>query len=679
TIREADIQNSNPQTTADLLGSKGGVFIQKSQMGGGSPMIRGFSANRVLLVVDGIRMNNAIYRSGNLHNVISLDAQTLQNVEIIFGPGSVIYGSDALGGVMSFNTLNPKLSTTENTESSGKVFTRYSSANFEKTVHGTFNFGSKKWAGLISSTFTDYENLRMGSHGPDDYLRPEYVAQKEFTGADEIVANKNPQIQKFTAYNQFNLLSKLRYRPNDFFDLTFSAHHSQTSDIPRYDRLIAYRNNQLRYGDWYYGPQKWTLFSGQLQYLKKCVFWDKLNVLAGYQFYEESRHSRNFNSPEISRHRENLSAFSLNVDFGKNFNSQNELFYGLETFFNRVNSTGKAENLITGESSPVAPRYPDGSGYKSMAAYFSYKFIPNEKFVFQTGWRYTITGLNGVFENNFYHFPFQEFDMQNSAFNGSLGIVWHPTSDWQINMNVSSGFRSPNIDDVAKVFDSEPGNVIVPNPKLKPEYAQNFELQVIRSYSNKARIELAGFYTRLKDAMVRRNFTLNGHDSIVYNGLPSNVEALVNAESARVFGGSFAFQYLFTNTIRTKNEFSILNGKDSDDYPLRHVPPTFGSSHLIFDNQILFLDVYVEYSGNFDFEELAPPEQDKPHLYAINRQGNPYSPAWWTLNFKSTWKINKKLSTSAGVENIFDRRYRPYSSGIVAPGINAIISMKAIF
>ena len=104
-ISRSTILQNNPQTTADLLQQAGPVFVQKSQLGGGSPMIRGFATNRVLLVVDGVRMNNAIYRSGNLQNVISIDPLALENAEVILGPGSVIYGSDAIGGVMDFHTL----------------------------------------------------------------------------------------------------------------------------------------------------------------------------------------------------------------------------------------------------------------------------------------------------------------------------------------------------------------------------------------------------------------------------------------------------------------------------------------------------------------------------------------------------------------------------------------------
>ncbi len=679
TIQAEDILHDNPQTTADLLGTKGGVFIQKSQMGGGSPMIRGFSANRVLIVVDGIRMNNAIYRSGNLHNVISLDVNNLESAEVIYGPGSVIYGSDALGGVMSFNTLKPKLSTSKDYEHSGKIFSRYSSANFEKTVNGTYNFGSKKWAAVFSSTFTDFDDLRMGSNGPDYYLRPEYVSNEKYTGTDKIVQNTNSQIQKYSGYNQFNLLGKVRFRPNDNFDFLVSAHHSQTGDIPRYDRLIQYSGENLKYANWYYGPQKWTMFSGQFQYVKEHSLFNKVSLLTGYQNYSESRNDRKLNNDLLRQREENLDIFSINLDFDKMFDKRTELFYGFEVNANKVNSAGISENLISGETAKIASRYPDGSWYKSVAGYYSFKYNLNKKFIFQVGSRFTYTHLKGEFDPQFYNFPFDGFDMKNSAFNGNLGIVWHPTKDWQINIHSSTGFRSPNIDDVAKVFDSEPGNVVVPNPDLKPEYARNLELSIIRSYTSKAKIEITGFYTSLKDAMVRRDYMLNGQDSILYDGEMSKVEALVNAESATIYGANFTFEYIITNTLRTQNYLTITKGEDSDGFPVRHVPPTFGSSHLIYETTKLYIDFYVDYSGQLYYDELSPSEQDKPHIYLPDENGNPHSPSWYTLNLKSNYKLTRNITIGGGIENLLDKRYRTYSSGIISPGANFVFSVNAKF
>ena len=675
-IQANEILHYNPQTTADMLGNKGGVFIQKSQMGGGSPMIRGFSANRVLIVVDGIRMNNAIYRSGNLHNIISVDAQSLENTEIIFGPGSVIYGSDALGGVMSFNTLTPKLSTKDDFEASGKVYARFSSGNLEKTFHGTYNFGGKKWAAVFGSTYTDFDDLKMGNSGPEEYLRPEYVLEQPFSGRDEVVVNSNDKIQKYTGYDQFNILGKLRYRPSEQVDIVLSAHHSQTGDIPRYDRLIQYNGEQLNYARWYYGPQKWTLFSGRFQYEKQHVLFDKANILAGYQSYMESRHDRKLNNNWLRNRKENLDIYSFNLDFGKQFDKKSELFYGIEAYYNNVRSAGYSEDLMTGEKKEVASRYPDDSKYGSIAAYYSFKFNVSKKVIFQMGSRFTFTHLEGIFDTDFYDFPFEGFDMNNSAFNGNLGLVWHPTSLWQINFHGSTGFRSPNIDDVAKVFDSEPGNVVVPNPDLKPEYARNLELSILRNLNNKAKIELTGFYTWLKDAMVRRDYDGLGVDSILYDGDLSKVEALVNAESATIYGLSANFEYLFSNQWRTRHDITFTSGKDSDGFPMRHVPPTFGSSHFIYESLKWYIDLYATYGGSFSFDELSSDEQAKPHIYAIDENGNPYSPAWWTLNLKSNFKLNRKVTLSAGIDNILNKRYRPYSSGVTGTGLNFMASVR---
>ncbi|HPI80764.1 MAG TPA: TonB-dependent receptor plug domain-containing protein [Cyclobacteriaceae bacterium] len=149
-ISPNEIALLNPQTAADLLSISGKVYVQKSQQGGGSPMIRGFATNRLLYTVDGVRMNTAIFRGGNIQNVINLDPFATENTEVFFGPGSVIYGSDAIGGVMGFQTLVPQFSLDENPLVTGKVVTRYSSANNEKTGHFDINVGWKKWASVSS-------------------------------------------------------------------------------------------------------------------------------------------------------------------------------------------------------------------------------------------------------------------------------------------------------------------------------------------------------------------------------------------------------------------------------------------------------------------------------------------------------------------------------------------------
>jgi hemoglobin/transferrin/lactoferrin receptor protein len=172
-MTKLEISLQNTQSTADLLAGSGQVFVQKSQSGGGSPVIRGFEANKVLIVVDGIRMNNAVFRGGHLQNVIRLDNSMLERADVVFGPGSLIYGSDALGGVLHFQTLKPKLAFNKKVEVSGGALARFASANQEKTGHFDLNIGTKKFASLTAVTFTDYGDVRQG-------------ASKNFLAADSL-------------------------------------------------------------------------------------------------------------------------------------------------------------------------------------------------------------------------------------------------------------------------------------------------------------------------------------------------------------------------------------------------------------------------------------------------------------------------------------------------------------
>ncbi len=256
-LNSKSIQFSNPQTSADLLGNSGNVYIQKSQLGGGSPMIRGFSTNRLLISVDDVRMNNAIFRGGNLQNVISIDPFSIQNTEVTLGSGSVIYGSDAIGGVMSFYTKKPQLSYKDSLAFNANSTVRYASASNEKTAHIDFNLGLKKWAFLSNISYTDFGDLTMGKHGPTDYLRNEYVITNN--NQDIIVLNNDPLVQKPTGYSQINILEKIKFEPTENLYFNLGFHYSETSDYSRYDRLLRYNGENLRSAEWYYGPQKWFM------------------------------------------------------------------------------------------------------------------------------------------------------------------------------------------------------------------------------------------------------------------------------------------------------------------------------------------------------------------------------------------------------------------------------------
>ncbi|MGK0322960.1 MAG: hemoglobin/transferrin/lactoferrin receptor protein, partial [Psychroserpens sp.] len=579
-ISAKDIAFENPQTSADLLESTGNVYIQKSQLGGGSPMIRGFSSNRLLITVDGVRMNNAIFRSGNLQNVISIDPFTIQNTEITLGAGSVVYGSDAIGGVMSFYTKKPQLSYKDSLYFNANTAVRYASANYEKTGHLDLNFGLKKWAFLTSVTYTDFDDLRMGSHGPDDYLRPEYV--ETINGVDVVVQNENPLVQTPTGYDQINMLQKVRYEPKENLSFDLGLYYTTTSSYPRYDRLLRYRNGNLRSAEWDYGPQGWFMGNFQVTKLSSSSnLYDKIQATAAYQNFQEGRFDRDFQSSIRRVREEAVDAYSLNVDLEKGLSNKSKLFYGLEYVYNNVNSTGEEFDTTTNITSPSVSRYPNGSNWQSLAAYASFKYKPNSKFVFQSGLRYNHVIANADFtENNeFLNLPFDSTKLDAGALTGTAGISWIPSEMIQWKLNASTAFRAPNIDDIGKVFDSEPGSVVVPNQNLKPEYAYGGELGLKLNFDNIVVIDMATYYTFLDNALIRRDYTLNGESQILYDGELSNVQAIQNASKEWIYGFEVGMKLNISEQLQFSSQYNVIGGTEEDDgveVPVRHIAPNFG-------------------------------------------------------------------------------------------------------
>ena len=692
-ISTEDIVLSNPQTSADLLSSSGNVYIQKSQLGGGSPMIRGFSTNRLTLSVDGVRLNNAIFRGGNIQNVISLDPFNIQNTEIVLGSSSVIYGSDAIGGAMNFQTKKPVFSESDSIFFELNSISRNSSANKEKTAHLDFNLGSKKFASLTSFTFSDFDDLKMGDNGPSDYLRPEYVQQVE--GEDVIFSNPNPRIQKHTGYSQFNFMQKFLLK-TDKTEYDLGVHYSSTSNIPRYDRLIRYNNdtNELHYGEWYYGPQKWLLINSRITKESfKSPIYDKLILTTAYQKFDESRFSRKINSTDKKQFKEQVNIFSLNLDFEKSYDEKSYFSYGIEYLNNKVNSTASLSNISNGSFSSIATRYPDDSTWESLASYLTYKYKSSKDLIFHYGLRYSHIIINADLSanNSFHNFPFSNANLNTGALTGALGLSWVQNDTFQWKFNVTTAFRAPNIDDIGKIFDSAPGIVVVPNPDLKPEKSFGLELGSLISVNSKINFDFAVYYTHLYNSMIRSPFsmTVDSDDpsgssiinQIIYDGELSDIYAIQNTSKSWLYGFETGLKINLSDNFDFKTQYNYLNGEQRDmegatNLPVRHVSPHFGNVHFIYSKNKTKVDLFFNYNSKLSFSQLSNSERDKPYLYATDENGNPYSPSWHTFNLRTLYELNKNFQFTASIENISNKLYRPYSSGISAPGLNFIFSVN---
>ncbi|MGZ5285777.1 MAG: TonB-dependent receptor plug domain-containing protein, partial [Flavisolibacter sp.] len=518
------IAQFNAQNTGDLLINTGNVFVQKSQQGGSSPVIRGFEASRVLLVVDGIRMNNAIYRAGHLQNVITVDQNMLERVEILYGPASTLYGSDALGGVVHFRTKIPRLSTNGKIFFTGSAFARYSSANQEKTAHADLSIGGRKFAWLQSYNFSDFGDMKMGSHYPSDYpdfgRRSFYV--DHINGIDSVVKNDDDRVQKFSGYRQWDITQKLLYRPNDKSSHLINLQHSNSGNIPRYDRLQDIRNETLRFAEWYYGPQLRNMAAYEFN-TRDIGFMDELKTIASYQHIRESRHQRDYRRYDrLDNRYEKLNVFALTVDARKLWN-KHELTIGADAQLNNVHSEGVRMNTQTGVITAIDSRYPNGENRMSYYGLYAQHLFKsgNGKFVLNDGIRFQGNSLHStIADNSFFNFPFTEIRQNNSAVTGNIGLVYMPKKEVRVNAGLSTGFRAPNVDDLARIFESNTASrqLIVPNPDIKPEYTYNADLGLSLRFLEKLQLELGGFYTIFSNAIALSPFQLNGADSVMYNG-----------------------------------------------------------------------------------------------------------------------------------------------------------------
>ena len=676
----------NPQTAADVLGLTGEVFIQKSQYGGGSPMIRGFATNRLLYSIDGVRMNSAIFRSGNLQNVISVDQFAVGSTEVLFGPGAVSYGSDAIGGAMVFSTLEPRLAGGESSLSFGSATVRTATASNEFTAHVHAGVGWRRWALLTSFTTSSFGDLEQGIHGPDEYVMP-YIVVPGFNDNGEVedlvVANGDRRRQAPSGYSQVNFMQKVRYAPGAAWNLEYAFHYSETSEYARYDRHQRMRGGLPRYAEWNYGPQRWIMNHLRVEHAGGGVAYDSLRLNLALQRFEESRISRDLNKPRRETQSEAVDAWSANIDFLKNPVRGLSISYGAEYVQNNVRSKGVATDIVTSVHTPMATRYPKARWY-SAGLYAQADWHVTHRLNIAAGVRYNHYRVDCDFSTAGYEVPFAPQHCASAgSLSGNVGINWRPASGWLFRVNYARGFRAPNVDDMGKLFDSADGCVTVPNPALEPEYADNIELGIAKRFATFLEFDVTAYYTRLDNAIVRRDYVFNGSPTMEYGGEHCRVQALQNAAVAHVWGLQAAIDAKFAGGLYAQGRVNWQRGREELDNgevsPSRHAAPLFGRAAVGFSNERLNVEAFVNFQAECSAGDMPEEEREKTEIYALDADGNAYSPAWFTLNLRASLQLARGFLLNATLENIADRRYRPYSCGISAPGRNVTMSLSYSF
>jgi hemoglobin/transferrin/lactoferrin receptor protein len=668
TLNPADIASASPENGAEVLWSSGHVMVQRSQQGGGSPIIRGFEANRVLLVVDGIRMNNAIFRSGHLQNSVTVDPLALAGVDVITGASSVLFGSDAMGGVVHYRTRRPSFQA--GTHSA--VHLGWASANNAPTIHAEANVGGAELAYFTSISFRNFGDLRMGSwrpHGDPTWGQVNAIAGRAIVDSlarDTAWQNTDLRVQPRTGYSQTDVVQKVRFGgPERHLEL--NAQLSISSPINRFDKLNDLTSDGgLRWSEWHYGLQKRQLLALHYRDHQLCI--GRLEITAAVQKIDEDRVKRGFGSDIRETQVEDVTVYSLQADIDKMCGAW-ELSYGAEWTHNLVSSRAGTLDITNGTAGEALTRYPNaGSTMGSLSAYAALQRDING-WAITTGARYSRAWLDAAFEQQQgLALPFDRINYNRGALTGSASVERAVGRHLKLYANAATAYRNPNVDDVGKLR-AKNGYVVVPTADIRPETLYSLESGfALRGF------HIGAFQTWLVDAIVPVNGSLNGSDSLYVEGEMHRVQFNANAEQAQINGLVLDYRHHFDAGWRIETALNFTSGRvlQPEEIPLGHIPPTFGRFALTKTyGSGLKWGVQARASASKPIEDFAPGSTDNPNEALADG-----SPAWWTASATLETPVKGGFTLSAGLHNITDRHYKVFASALSGAGRELRFSLR---
>ncbi len=681
-------------TSGELLMNTGTLYVRNLFQGGASPIVRGFEGSRVGLFVDGIRLNTLTTSTKYNQNIICVDPNLLENIEVVNGPSSSSYASDALGGALHLRTRMPELSTDTlgGKIFTGNVFTKYNSANKGQTYHLDFNYGDGRTAILTSFSYMMFGDLRMGananSFSTDTYTRDfnvEYVNAK-----DSAVKSTDNLLQKGSGYNQLFGTVKVIFKPEDNISHLLNFQFSNTSEMNNYGQLNEVNSNgRPIYAKSAIGPQNRVIGSYELNIKPDSTFFDNLLLGINFQDYQTSTVNRLYKSPIEYRYNDHMQIINLFVDLAKKY-GKHQIHYGLDAQYNSLQFNSTPTNTIDSTNYLRQALHPkDGSSMYNISAYANHTLQLNDDMMLTDGLRIGYNSLSARFgcvepkDLTYYHLVLPEKVTQSMpVFSLNAGLVYKPTIKLKLSGMLSTGYRAPNVSDISSIFGSTPGVAIIPNTKIKAEYANNLDLGVAYWFNDNMWIEQTFYATLLNNALALAKDQYNGLDTANYYYLNptlnkkyvnSQVYSLQNVERATVLGLTTKFNYSFAKHWQITACINYTSGKVSKPSAvyLAHVPPAFANLTMKYSKRKITAILFANFNSEKPYDRYGNALVDMAQY-----GGERGVAAWYTINLNLQYRINDKWNLQAGVDNLLDTQYRTFGSGITASGRNLYGALK---
>tara|TARA_Y100000590_G_scaffold424000_1_gene530432 strand:- start:6362 stop:8629 length:2268 start_codon:yes stop_codon:yes gene_type:complete len=638
-----EIRERNSKTSAEALHEEPGVFIQKTNHGGGSAIIRGLSSNQILLLVDGIRLNNSVYRLGNHQYLTTVDNQMIERMEVVRGPTSVLYGSDALGGTINLITKKPRRINQDKTFDL-KSFLRYATADQEKTVRGEATTGNNRL--LLSSAFSlkQFGHLRRGSNGDDP----------EISGHD--------LVQSPSGFDAIDIDVKLTSQLSKEQKVTVAHQSSSQTNVPRYDKY-----HYSGYHRWVYHPQKRALTYAIYEKTGGLKLFDALRTNISLHIQREGRESQKEETSSFKKELDHVNSQGVSLSGVKEL-GRHLLVAGGEVYRDRVSSKRHFVDAQSGdEDRDLRGRYPDGASYQSIGIYLQDELRINNRLLTKIGFRYSsystefnLTDIEGTVS---------PFSQTFTAGTGAVGAVFKLSRFLSLNLNVAQAFRAPNLSDMAKLGESKGDIYEVPNSRLKPEQLLNTDLGLKVSSQN-LRLSATLYRSDITDILTSYDAIYAGTDTVVINGDVFKVKTKRNFGEAVIRGAEFALDYSLTDPLTFRANLTSTTGENITlNEPVGGIPPLFGLAGIRWNRGGLFVDGFVRFASRQ--ERLSSDDLDDPRIPAGG------TPGWFTVNVRGGVTIGKSVILQLSLQNMLDRNYREHGSGMNGPGRNLVLSLHA--
>lgn len=618
-IRPDEETERTTSQTSDWLKEQAEVVLQKTNLGGGSPIMRGVSGNRVLLMVDGFRLNNAIYRLGLNQYLNTVPGSQLEQIEMVSGPTGVQYGSDGLGGTIHLRTADPQ---------AGPLKLGYqgqiSSADQTNGHTLTSTYGNDRWAFNAHISYNDYQDLRAASPVSD---------------------------QAATGYDAWDGSLNFSYSINDSLRLRAINTYSRATDVPRTDRISSGRDLL-----WNYTPQIQQLSGLRLESTKQRPWADYFEVGIGYLYQREGTERISAGNPDRLDITDSVvDTLQTNATFRKI--TQKAVFvYGMDFQSDAVGSSG--QRITNGGVPQEQPgKFPDDSSFESLGFFFSADFALTDHHL-RAGLRQSFTRLEGTLAQ-----PIGQVRQENDQLTPSLSWSWEK-AQWWVSLGASQGFRAPNLEDSLAIGPSNQG-FDAPNPNIEPELLWSYEATV-RWRSERNILSATAYTSRYEDLIEKVPGTYRGEAE--FEGEP--VFILDNVDAARIDGVSASFRHSFSKGMSMWSDASWVYGKQtSRNEPTSRQPPLRGNFGFRYERAKQILSTVWSWADNQD--RLSPSD------IADSRIPEGGTPGYGVMHLRARHQFTKDLGLSLSLENLFDKLYKQHGSEIYEPGRRLLLGIQA--